>query len=252
MSAANTAEIGGAEVEGRRAVLELLRARTRNVRSVLLAAGLDRDDTIDAIVAAAGSRLQTVPPDRLRAAAHTDAPQGVVATADPLRAHDFDDLLANPAAFLVVLDGVTDPRNLGAIVRAAETAGATGIVLGKHRRAPVNAAAAKTAAGAIEHVPFALVGGIPAALERAKRAGVWCAGLDGDAPATVTDLPFATDPLALVLGAEGSGLASLTRRRCDVLVSIPMRGAIESLNVAAATAVACHEIARLRAIAGAS
>jgi 23S rRNA (guanosine2251-2'-O)-methyltransferase len=240
-------EVGGAEVEGRRAVLELLRARTRRVRSVLVADGLDRDETIDAIIDAAGSALQIVPPDRVRAAARTDAPQGVVATADPLRAHDVDDLLADPAAFLVVLDGVTDPRNLGAIVRAAETAGATGVVLAKHRRAPVNAAAAKTAAGAIEHVPFAVVGGIPAALERAKRAGVWCAGLDGDAPTTVAELPFATDPLALVLGAEGTGLAALTRRRCDTLVSIPMHGAIESLNVAAAAAVACHEIARRRA-----
>jgi 23S rRNA (guanosine2251-2'-O)-methyltransferase len=242
----STTEVGGADVEGRRAVLELLRAGARRVRQVLVAEGLDRDETIDAIAAAAGRALQVVSAERLRAAAHTDAPQGVVATADPLRAHDFDDLLADPAAFLVVLDGVTDPRNLGAIVRAAETAGATGIVLAKHRRAPVNAAAAKTAAGAIERVPFAIVGGIPAALERAKRAGVWCAGLDGDAPMTITELPFATDPLALVLGAEGSGLAALTRRRCDTLVSIPMRGAIESLNVAAAAAVACHEVARRR------
>jgi 23S rRNA (guanosine2251-2'-O)-methyltransferase len=244
-------EVGGSEVEGRRAVLELLRANTRRVRSVLVADGLDRDETLDAIVAAAGSRLQFVSPERLRAAARTDAPQGVVATADPLRALDLDDLLGEPNAFLVVLDGITDPRNLGAIVRAAETAGVTGVVLAKHRRAPVNAAAAKTAAGAIEHVPFAVVGGIPAALERAKRAGVWCAGLDGDARATVADLPFATDALALVLGAEGSGLAALTRRRCDTLVAIPMRGAIASLNVAAAAAVACHEVARQRAAAGA-
>jgi 23S rRNA (guanosine2251-2'-O)-methyltransferase len=240
-------EVGGADVEGRRAVYELLRAGTRDVRSVLLSESVERDDLIDAIVAGAGSKLQIVPAERVRAAAKTDAPQGVVAHADPLRATDLDTLLADPNAFLVVLDGVTDPRNLGAIVRAAETAGVTGVVMAKHRSAPVSATAAKTAAGAIEYVPFALVGGIPAALERAKRAGVWCIGLDGDAETTLTDLPFASEPLAIVLGAEGGGLSSLTKRRCDALVVIPMRGSIASLNVAAAAAVVCHEIARRRA-----
>ncbi len=230
-------------------MLELLRAGKREVHSVSLSEGVERDEVIDAIVEAAGTKLRIVPADRLRAAAQTDAPQGVVARAAPLRAADLDALLADPLAFLVVLDGVTDPRNLGAIVRAAETAGVTGIVMAKHRSAPVSATAAKTAAGAIEYVPFALVGGIPAVLERAKRAGVWCIGLDGDADSTLTDLPFASEPLAVVLGAEGRGLSPLTRRRCDALACIPMKGAIASLNVAAAAAVACHEIARRRAIA---
>jgi 23S rRNA (guanosine2251-2'-O)-methyltransferase len=240
------AEVGGVDVEGRRAVLELLRAGTRQVRSVLLSDAVERDDLVDAIVAAAGSKLKVVSAERLRAAAKTDAPQGVVAHADPLRSADLDELLADPDAFLVVIDGVTDPRNLGAIVRAAETAGVTGIVMGKHRSAPVSATAAKTAAGAIEYVPMAVVGGIPAALERAKRAGVWCIGLDGDAPTTLADVAFATEPLAIVLGAEGRGLGALTRKRCDVLARIPMHGTVASLNVAAATAVTCHEIARRR------
>jgi 23S rRNA (guanosine2251-2'-O)-methyltransferase len=239
--------VGGEEVEGRRAVLELLRAGTRTVRSVLLSEAVERDELVEAIVAAAGSKLTIVSAERLRAAARTDAPQGVVARADALRATDLDSLLADPRAFLVVIDGVTDPRNLGAIVRAADTAGVTGIVMAKHRSAPVSATAAKTAAGAIEYVPIALVGGIPAALERAKRAGVWCIGLDGDSGTTLSDLPFATEPLAVVLGAEGSGLGSLTRRRCDALARIPMLGRVASLNVAAAAAVACHEIARRRA-----
>jgi 23S rRNA (guanosine2251-2'-O)-methyltransferase len=242
-------DVGGTEVEGRRAVHELLRAGTRDVRSVLLSERVERDDVIDAIVEAAGSKLTVVSADRLRAAARTDAPQGVVARADPLRSTDLDTLLDDPHAFLVVIDGVTDPRNLGAIARSAETAGVTGLVVAKHRSAPVNAAAAKTAAGAIEYVPIALTGGIPAALERAKRAGVWCIGLDGDAPTTLTELPFASEPLAVVLGAEGRGLAPLTKRRCDTLVHIPMRGRVASLNVAAAAAVACHEIARRRAYA---
>jgi 23S rRNA (guanosine2251-2'-O)-methyltransferase len=238
--------VGGAEIEGRRAVLELLRAGTRNVRSVWVSEGVERDDLVEAIIGAAGSKLQMVSPERLRATAQTDAPQGVVARAEPLRSADLDELLADPAAFLVALDGVTDPRNLGAIVRAAETAGVTGIVMPKHRSAPVSATAAKTAAGAIEYVPITLVGGIPAALERAKRAGVWCIGLDGDADQTLGDLPFATEPLAIVLGAEGRGLAALTKKRCDVLARIPMHGVLASLNVATAAAVACHEIARRR------
>lgn len=227
-------------------MLELLRAGTRPVRSVLLAENVERDATIAAIVAAAGSKLRVVPADRVRAEAHTDAAQGVVARADPLRATDLDELLGDPSAFLVVLDGVTDPRNLGAIARVAETAGVTGIVLTKHRSAPLSATAAKTAAGAIEYVRFAVVGGIPAALERAKRAGVWCVGLDGDAGRPLAQLPFAHEPIAIVLGAEGSGLSTLARKRCDALAAIPMRGAIESLNVAAAAAVVCHEIARRR------
>ena len=238
--------MGGEDVEGRRAVLELLRAGTREVRSVWVSQGAEPDETIDEIVAAAGSKLRMVSPESLRATAQTDAPQGVLARAEPLRSADLDALLADPQAFLVALDGVTDPRNLGAIVRAAETAGVTGIVMPKHRSAPVSATAAKTAAGAIEYVPMALVGGIPAALERAKRAGVWCIGLDGDGRQTLTDLAFATEPLALVLGAEGRGLATLTKKRCDAVVRIPMRGTLTSLNVATAAAVACHEIARRR------
>jgi 23S rRNA (guanosine2251-2'-O)-methyltransferase len=241
-------EVGGAEVEGRRAVLELLRAGKRTVRSVSMSEGVERDPIVDAIIDAAGSRLRMVSPERLRAIAQTDAPQGVVARADPLRSVELDALFADPRAFLVALDGVTDPRNLGAIVRAAETAGVTGIVMPKHRSAPVSATAAKSAAGAIEYVPIALVGGIPAALERAKRAGVWCIGLDGDATGTLTDLPFATEPIAVVLGAEGRGLAALTKKRCDALACIPMHGTIGSLNVAAAAAVVCHEIARRRSL----
>ena len=249
MSERRGQEIGGTEIEGRRAVLELLRAGKRAVRSVSMSQAVDRDETIDAIVEAAGSKLRMVSPESLRAAAKTDAPQGVVARADPLRSADLDNLLADPRAFLVALDGVTDPRNLGAIVRAAETAGVTGIVMPKHRSAPVSATAAKTAAGAIEYVPIALVGGIPAALERAKRAEVWCIGLDGDGNQTLADVAFATDPLALVLGAEGRGLGALTKKRCDALVRIPMRGTLASLNVATAAAVACHEIARRRSAA---
>jgi 23S rRNA (guanosine2251-2'-O)-methyltransferase len=240
--------LGGEQVEGRRAVLELLRAGRRQVRSVAMSSSARDDPALDEIRALAGNAFKLVSPERIDALARSDVPQGVIATAAPLRPADLDELLQAPAAFLVALDGVSDPRNLGAVARAAETAGATGLILPRHRSARVTPVVAKAAAGAIEHLPIALVGGIPTALDRARRAGCWTVGLDAAADdRSLFDLELADQPLVLVLGSEGRGLARLTSARCDVLVSIPMRGAIASLNVAAAAALACHEIARRRA-----
>jgi len=240
--------LGGEQVEGRRAVLELLRAGRRPVRTVFLSGSARDDASLDEIRDRAGAALKVVGADRIDALARTDAPQGVVATAAPLVPAELDELLRAPDAFLVALDGVSDPRNLGAVARVAETAGATGIVLPRHRSAHVTPVVAKAAAGAIEHLPIALVAGIPGALERASRAGCWTIGLDADAAdRSLFDLELADQPLVLVFGSEGRGLARLTTARCDVLVSIPMRGAIASLNVSAAAALACHEIARRRA-----
>jgi len=241
------AALGGEQVEGRRAVLELLRADRRPVRTVWVSRSARDDPALDEIRALAGDALRVVGPERIDAIARSDAPQGVVATAAPLVPADLDEMLARRDAFLVALDGVSDPRNLGAVARVAETAGATGLVLPRHRSAHVTPVVTKAAAGAIEHLPVALVAGIPNALERARRAGVWTIGLDADADRSLFDLELADQPLVLVLGSEGRGLARLTSARCEVLVSIPMRGAIASLNVAAAAALACHEIARRRA-----
>ena len=240
--------LGGEQVEGRRAVLELLRAGRRQVRTVAMSSSARDDPSLDEIRDLAGGALKLVSPERIDALARSDVPQGVIATAAPLRPADLDELLRAPAAFVVALDGVSDPRNLGAVARAAETAGATGLVLPRHRSARITPVVAKVAAGAIEHLPIALVGGIPTALDRARRAGCWTIGLDASADdRSLFDLELADQSLVLVLGSEGRGLARLTSARCDVLVSIPMRGAIASLNVAAAAALACHEIARRRA-----
>jgi len=242
------AGLGGEQVEGRRAVLELLRAGRRPVRNVSVSSSVRDDPALDEIRELAGPVLKVVGADRIDALARTDAPQGVVARAAPLSAADLDEMLSAPDAFVVALDGVSDPRNLGAVARVAETAGATGLVLARHRGAPITPTVVKAAAGALEHLPVAVVGGIPAALERAGRAGCWTVGLDADAgDRSLFDLELADQPLVLVLGSEGRGLARLTSARCDVLVSIPMYGSIESLNVSAAAAVACHEIARRRA-----
>ena len=241
--------IGGEQVEGVRAVSELLTAGQRRVRSVWIAD--DREDNerlkeVARLAAANGVRVRHVDRARLAAEARTDAPQGVLARAEPVDPADLDELLADPAAFLVALDGVTDPGNLGAVLRVAGTAGATGVIVPRHRAALLTPAAVKAAAGAVEHVPVAPVAGIPAAIERAQRAQVWTVGLDADGTTSVFDLGVADRAVMLVLGAEGRGLARLTKQRCDLLASIPMPGRLDSLNVATAAAVACFEVVRRR------
>jgi 23S rRNA (guanosine2251-2'-O)-methyltransferase len=148
--------------------------------------------------------------------------------------------------FLVVLDGVTDPQNLGAILRTAECAGATGALIPRHRAVHVTPAVTKAAAGAVEHLRMSLVAGVPAALQELERLGVMTVGLDGRGSTSIFDLKLGDRPVALVLGSEGSGLAPLVRQRCDVLANIPLSGTIPSLNVSAAAAIACFEVARQR------
>jgi 23S rRNA (guanosine2251-2'-O)-methyltransferase len=207
--------------------------------------------------------LNVVGRGRFAAQARSEAPQGVLALAAPLPEADLDDLVAGRhraddaaaprrgrgdgavAPFLVGLDGVTDPGNLGAILRSAECAGVTGVVLPRHRAVHVTPAATKAAAGAVEHLPIAVVGGLPAALARMRDAGMHVVGLDGQATASIYDLA-GDGPVCIVLGAEGKGLSRLVRERCDELVAIPMHGRLGSLNVSAAAALACFEIARRR------
>lgn len=247
--------LGGEQVEGRHAVRELLRVGRRRVQDVWLAEGADPAPILGEIEQLAEERrvpIRRVMRGRLEGEARTDAPQGVLAHADPLPESTLEDLAAGHGArpgpaFLVAFDGVTDPHNLGAVLRTAEVAGATGALLPRHRSAHVTPTVAKAAAGAVEHVPMALVAGLPAALARLKDLGVWIVGLDGEADTSVHDLALATEPLVLVLGAEGTGLGRLTSQRCDLLVRIPQVGATPSLNVSAAGAVACFEVARRRA-----
>ena len=192
-----------------------------------------------------------MPRHRIDAEAATTAPQGVLAHADPLPEADLDELCratgdGGQPPFLLAVDGVTDPGNVGALLRSAEGAGATGVLLPRHRASRVTPAVAKAAAGAIEHLPMALVAGMPSALARAKEAGCWVVGLAGDAGTSLFDLTLADQPLVVVLGAEGEGLSRLVRDRCDVLAAIPLAGSLPSLNVAAAGALALFEVARTR------
>lgn len=247
-------ELGGDQVEGRRAVLELLAANRRSIRRILMAEDQDPSPQLDRIEELAAQRrvpVETVPRARLDGQARTDAPQGVVALARPLDPVPLRDLCRaaddGTPPFLLVAAGITDPRNLGALLRSAECAGIGGVVLPRHRSARLSATVTKTAAGAIEHLAFAVVGGIPTALQELRELGVWSIGLAGEASQSLYDLPLADGPVALVVGSEEKGLAPLVRRRCDVLAAIPQRGALPSLNVGVAGAVACFEVARQRA-----
>ncbi|MFN8015935.1 MAG: 23S rRNA (guanosine(2251)-2'-O)-methyltransferase RlmB [Acidimicrobiia bacterium] len=179
----------------------------------------------------------------------TESPQGVIAYCSEKKPRDIDDLLMNPKAFLIALDSVTDPNNIGAIVRSAEVAGATGVILPKHRSGHLTPSAVKAAAGAVEFMEFGLVPGIPAFLQRANKAGVTIFGMAGEAKKTIYDLDkrqISDRPVVIVMGSEGKGLSQLVRKRCDELIRIPQVGKVESLNVSAAAAVALIHMSHLR------
>ncbi|MGE3621885.1 MAG: 23S rRNA (guanosine(2251)-2'-O)-methyltransferase RlmB [Acidimicrobiia bacterium] len=248
--------VGGEQVEGRQAVRELLLAGRRRVREVWVLADAEPSPVLDDILELAGAERVTVREvgrGRFFAEARCEAPQGVLARAEALPETELEDL-ARPwegqPPFLVAVDGVTDPGNLGALLRSAECAGATGVVLPRHRAVHVTPTVTKAAVGAVEHLRFALVGGLPNALARLRELGCWIVGLDAAGEVPLWDLPAADGPLVVVLGAEGAGLSRLVRQRCDALVSIPMRGHLDSLNVATAGALACFEVARRRTAPG--
>jgi 23S rRNA (guanosine2251-2'-O)-methyltransferase len=246
--------LGGEQVEGRQAVRELLISGKRRVKEVWVSGELVETEIIGDIVEIARSmRVQVteVARKRLEAQARSEAPQGILAFAAPLQEVELTALLQrkpNNPPFLVAVDGVTDPGNLGALLRCCDGAGVHGVVLPKHRAVHITPTAAKSAAGAIEHVPMALVGGLPTALQRMRDAGIWVVGLDDEADKSLFDIDdLAKEGICLVLGAEGNGLSRLVRERCDLIVSIPMRGRLSSLNVSAAAALATYEITRHRA-----
>ena len=245
--------LGGEQVEGRQAVRELLIAGNRRVKEIWVASDPDESEIVSDIVEIAKTMRITVTQTarkRLDMQARSEAPQGVIAFASPLQEVELDTLLQRKPGrvpFLVAVDGVTDPGNLGALLRCCDGAGVHGVVLPRHRAVHVTPTVCKAAAGAVEYVPMAIVGGLPAALSRMKDAGVWIVGLDDAADRNLFELgDLAADAICLVLGAEGNGLSRLVRERCDMIVSIPMRGRLSSLNVSAAAGLATYEVARHR------
>ena len=175
--------------------------------------------------------------------------QGVIADVSDRRIYELDDLIhdaqVTPPALLVVLDGVEDPHNLGAILRSVDAVGAHGLVRQTRRSAPLSAVVGKASAGAVAHVKIADVVNVARALEELQEAGIWTVGLAGDAAQTYDKMDF-TLPTAVIVGAEGSGLRRLVRERCDFLASIPMKGHVDSLNVSVAAGVVLFEAVRQR------
>jgi len=200
-----------------------------------------------------GVRQVAVAAERLRGLAGTTPHQGVVAVCVAHAPHaSLDDILsaAGPDTLLLLLDGVTDPRNLGACLRSADAAGVTAVIVPRDRSATLTPDAARAAAGAAESVALIAVTNLARTMDELRDAGVRMVGAAGEADATLFDLDL-TGPLAWALGAEGSGLRRLTRERCDVLARIPLAGAVESLNVAVAAGICLFETVRQRRAAGA-
>ncbi len=239
-------------IEGKNAVIEALRAG-RALEKVYLAKG-EQDKALRFIAQKAraqGAAISEVDRRKLDAMSQTHAHQGVIAVA-ALRAYDTLETILEIAAgrgekpLVVVCDEITDPHNLGAIIRTAEAAGAHGVVVPKHRSAGMTAIVEKTSAGAVEHMAVARVSNLVSALEKLKQAGLWVFGTaaEGDRGLWEADL---REGAVVVIGSEGSGMSRLVQDTCDFLVSIPMHGKVSSLNASAAAAVVLYEAVRQRA-----
>ncbi|HBT48197.1 MAG TPA: 23S rRNA (guanosine(2251)-2'-O)-methyltransferase RlmB [Peptococcaceae bacterium] len=242
---------------GRQAVKEALKAgRPMNKILVARGAGGRAVAEIAALARERGVPLQQVERRALTRLAGEVVHQGVVALTAAKGYVELEDLLEasrrrQEPPFLLMLDGVEDPQNLGAILRLADACGVHGVIIPRRRSAGLSPAVARAAAGAVEYVPVARVANLATTLEALKERGLWAIGAEGDGET----LAFAADftlPLVLVLGGEGKGLSALVRRRCDVVVRLPMRGHVNSLNVAAAAAVLLYEVVRQRGLTGVS
>ena len=225
---------------GRNPVHEALRAGRREVKRIWVTGQAAKEPWLG------GRRFTEATTEELTERAGTDAHQGVVAAVAPYPYVEGAELLAEPDGLIVALDEVQDPQNLGAIARTAEAVGATGLVVPERRSAEVTAAAAKASAGAVEHLRIAQVRNLGDFLAEAKGSGAWVYGAEGSEKARPYTEPDYAGTVVLVMGAEGKGLRPRVRASCDVLVSLPLRGRIESLNVSAAAAVLLYEAAKNR------
>ena len=238
-------------IEGRNAVIEALRAGVA-IDKIFIAKG-EADSSLGHIASAAREKgIVVVDADRrkLDGMSRTHSHQGVIAQAAVRAYASVDDILSaarerGEEPLIVVCDELSDPHNLGAVIRTADAAGAHGVIIPKRRSAGLTAIVGKTSAGAVAHVPVARVPNLPALLKELKEEGVWIFGaaMDGSTPLHQADLK---GPAAIVIGSEGSGLGRLVEENCDFTVSIPMFGKINSLNASAAAAVLLYEAVRQR------
>lgn len=239
-------------IEGRHPVLEILKAG-KPINKIVMAKRLGRHDVLGKIVYLAKQkniRIEYVEKHILDKMSEGRKNQGVVAFISAQEYLEVEDILAEVHAkgevpFLILCDGLEDPHNLGAIIRTADAAGVHGIVIPKHHAAGLTAVVAKVSAGAIAYVPVARVNNLNECIRKLKDSHVWVMGLDGTAEVDYTKADFKL-PLALVIGGEGEGLSRMVRENCEILVKIPMKGKINSLNASVAAAVVMYEVVRQR------
>ncbi|MEV0664883.1 23S rRNA (guanosine(2251)-2'-O)-methyltransferase RlmB [Actinomadura luteofluorescens] len=234
-------------VTGRNPVVEALRAGVPGT-ALYVTSGTD-ERVREAIQIAADRRIPLLETGKNELDRLTDGTvhQGIALQVKPYRYAHPDDLLKGRAPLVVAVDGITDPRNLGAIVRSASAFGATGVVVPERRAAGVTAGAWKSSAGTLANIPVAQATNLSRQLKAYQKAGCFVAGLDAAGGVTVADLELASGPFVLVVGSEGKGLGRLVADTCDMLVTIPMSGRAESLNAGVAAGIALYEISRLRA-----
>jgi 23S rRNA (guanosine2251-2'-O)-methyltransferase len=228
-------------IHGIRPVIEALKSGRRKVFKIFDAVG---DEEVANAASTRGVEIKRVSRQRVDELARGGVHQGVVARVEPYPYSGLEEILASPEPLILVLDGVTDPRNFGAVLRAADGAGTSGVVVPKNRAAGVTAAAVKASAGASEHVRVARETNLRRAIEKMKESGLWVYAADAaGTPYTELDLVGA---IGLVFGSEGRGVRRLVREACDGEVSIPMLGNIGSLNISVAAAVLLYEVRRQR------
>ena len=239
------------QVEGRNSVLELLESG-RDINKILIAKG-EKHGSIHKIIAMAKQRkilLTEVERNKLNQIAQTENNQGVIAIVPPFNYCEVEDILETAQKrqempFILILDGIEDPHNLGSIIRTAETAGVHGIIIPKRRAASVNSTVSKVSAGAVEHMKIARVNNINETIRYLKEQEIWICGTDMDTKVEYTKQDYKM-PLALVIGSEGFGMSRLVKENCDFLVKIPMKGKITSLNASVSAGIVMYEVIRQR------
>lgn len=241
------------QVEGRNAVLELLKSG-KDINKILISKG-EKHGSINEIIAKAKERkivITEVEKAKLESLSQTPNSQGVIAVVPPFNYCDIDDILneakmKNEKAFILILDEIEDPHNLGSIIRTAETAGVHGIIIPKRRSALINSTVSKTSAGAINFMKVARVNNLNDTIKYLKEKGIWIYGTDMDATKNYYDEDMTGD-VAIVIGSEGFGMNKLVKDNCDFLIKIPMKGKISSLNASVSAGIVMYDVVKQRNI----
>ena len=239
------------QIEGRNSVLELLES-DRDINKILIAKG-EKHGSINKIIAKAKEKrivIAEVERQKINELSQTGNHQGVIAIVPPFNYVEVEDILneaksKNEDPFILILDGIEDPHNLGSIIRTAETAGVHGVIIPKRRAASVNATVSKTSAGAVEHVKIARVNNLNETIKYLKENDVWICGTDGGAKDYYYNQNL-KGALAIVIGSEGFGMSRLVKENCDFLVKIPMKGKITSLNASVSAGIVIYEAVKQR------